>query len=464
MPINFRHKLPNFTPFLILLSISVFIFLVNLNFSKDYSNYKNIFVKQTPIQLDSCEEPGAPKCISRETFIRGGNALASGDILSSGESIYSTKNLYRFVMGTDGILVVYNKNQDPFWFVPTMQAKAYFKFEHDGNLVIYSENNQMLWESKTANSGANHLVMHSNGNLVLYADEKSIWDSNSDKTKIKSFKEIGFFSLVNLAARFTSFNYFLFLIILASLSLKFYALRKLKDNFSWFNILPYLMVLIFLHEGTQIRIAISLSIFLWALIFYLKDKLILAAILLLVAASFHVTILIFTLVVFADILNQKLGNRATMVLGAGLLLIALIPNIIPNLIFLAGSFSPKISVYFNSELLVNQNKSGLFQYFVIFIGALVGYVFLMKQYFSVEWIRLYKFSIISGVLAILILWVLRNNVIIASRLAEVLMLPVLLAIGEIFSQLYIHKKRVLLVMSILPLFVYMLLRSYVVFN
>jgi hypothetical protein len=306
--------------------------------------------------------------------------------------------------------------------------------------------------------------MHSNGNLVLYADEKSVWDSNSDKTEIKSFKEIGFFSLVNLAARFTSFNIFLFLIILASLSLKFYALRKIKDNFSWFNILPYLMVLIFLHEGTQIRIAIVLSIFLWALIFYLKDKLILAAILLLVAASFHVTILIFTLVVFADILNQKLGNRVTMVFGAGLFLIALIPNLIPNLVFLAGSFSPKISVYFNSELLVNQNKSGLFQYFIIFIGALVGYVFLMKQYFSVEWLRLYKFSIISGILAILILWVLRNNVIIASRLAEVLMLPILLAMGEIFTQLYMHKKRVLLFMSILPLFVYMILRSYVVFN
>lgn len=414
--------------------------------------------------MDPCEEPESPKCISREAFVRGDNALSSGDILSSGESLYSANKQYRFVMGRDGILVVYNSNQDPFWFVPTMQARAYFQFELDGNLVIYSEQNQILWESKTANSGANYLVMHSNGNLVLYADEKSIWDSSSDKTKIKSFKEIGFFSLVNLSAKFISFNTFLFLIILASLSLKFYALMKMKENFSWLNTLPYFLVLIFLHEGTQIRIAIALSIFLCALIFYLKDKFIFAAILLLISASFHVTILIFSLVIFADILSQKIGNRITTILGVGLFLIALIPDLISNLVVLTSSFLPNISVYFNSELLLNQNKSGLFQYFIIFVGALTAYVFLMKQYVSGEWFRLYKFSIISGVLAILILWVLRNNVIIASRLAEVLVLPILFVMGEIFSQLYIYKKRVLLFMSIMPLTLYMMLRSYIVFN
>lgn len=218
MQINLRPTFPPIPSLLILLGIVFFIFSINLNFSKDYLNYKNIYIQQTPIKLDPCEEPESPKCISREAFVRGDNALSSGDILSSGESLYSANKQYRFVMGRDGILVVYNSNQDPFWFVPTMQARAYFKFELDGNLVIYSEQNQILWESKTANSGANYLVMHSNGNLVLYADEKSIWDSSSDKTKIKSFKEIGFFSLVNLSAKFISFNTFLFLIILASLA------------------------------------------------------------------------------------------------------------------------------------------------------------------------------------------------------------------------------------------------------
>jgi len=449
---------------LALLLVSVFIYVINYSFSKDYDNYRQMFTKHVPITLNVCEEPGRDKCISPDQFIRGTNALYPGDMLPSGVRLFSLDRKFHLVMGTDGILVIYDESGAPLWFVATLQKRAYLKFEEDGNLVINTADHQRLWQSNTQGSNANFLVMHSNGNLVLYSNEKVIWDSSSDRMKIDSYREPGFLGLMKLFANFGSFNLFLFVVIFFSFALKFYAFEQIKPQLNLMNFLPYLAVLSFLHEGVQIRIAIALSLALLAIIFYIKSRKILATLFLLSAISFHVTTLIFALLALADYVCRKIGKGIALVLTVILLGVAMTPIFSEMMIQLMVAINPNFVAYFNGDTLTNQNKSGLFQYFFIFVGGLTLVNSLFHRAKNSEWARLKDLATLSGVMAVVILLVLKGNVIIASRLAEILLLPILLVLGETLCQLRESKRNGLLFLIIAGLLLYMLLRSYVVFG
>jgi cell wall-associated NlpC family hydrolase len=88
--------------------------------------------------------------------------LGPGDWLQNGG--------YRFVMQTDGNLVLYGPN-GPLWatYTHTAQNDAVLVNQGDGNLVIYTaDRRNVVWASRTNGRGAGRLVLQGDGNVVLY--------------------------------------------------------------------------------------------------------------------------------------------------------------------------------------------------------------------------------------------------------------------------------------------------------
>ena len=121
---------------------------------------------------------------------------------------------------------------------------------------------------------------------------------------INWLKDPAYFLAQAFSAGMMPISIFFGIIIASCLALKWLALRQLVDRPGWIIILPYLCVLSFLHEGTQIRIAIALSIALWSLVLWSKEKYLNAFLLILLAASFHISgitfLLPYTIIWLAD--------------------------------------------------------------------------------------------------------------------------------------------------------------------
>jgi drug/metabolite transporter (DMT)-like permease len=111
-----------------------------------------------------------------------------------------------------------------------------------------------------------------------------------------------------------------------------------------------------------------------------------------------------------------------------------------------------------------QNKTGLFQYFFIFVGALTTFVWLYYKPSSELWSRLKKIGLTSGCLAVVMLTVFHFNVVVSSRLADLLLLPLLLVLGANLFQLKERRQWFLLWGMTLSLIGYGILRGIVSFK
>lgn len=88
------------------------------------------------------------------------------------QQISSKNRIYRFIMQSDGNLVVY-KLKNPLWASNTVGRGEHFIMQRDGNAVLYDSNGKALWSSGTHNTGANRIVMQDDGNLVVYDGNNS---------------------------------------------------------------------------------------------------------------------------------------------------------------------------------------------------------------------------------------------------------------------------------------------------
>ena len=110
--------------------------------------------------------------------------------------------------------------------------------------------------------------------------------------------------------------------------------------------------------------------------------------------------------------------------------------------------------YSKGALFRNQNSSGLFQYFPIFVVIIASLVWRLYEPSTQVWAALKKMSLISGLMAVVVLLVFRFNVVIASRLADLLLLPVVLVLGPALVQLQKRNKKKLLWMVLTFLILY----------
>lgn len=117
-------------------------------------------------------------------FITLGNAAANDQLKSDqalypGQSIESANRLYKFIMQTDGNLVLY-QNQRALWSSRTngYQPKLAI-MQTDGNFVVYFHN-RSPWATGPRIPGS-YIVVQDDGNVVVYGSGRALWATGTNQ-------------------------------------------------------------------------------------------------------------------------------------------------------------------------------------------------------------------------------------------------------------------------------------------
>lgn len=276
---------------------------------------------------------------------------------------------------------------------------------------------------------------------------------------IDYLRDPAYFLLQAVLSSWISFDVFFGFLIFICLALKFSALLQVNFQPRILDVAPYLLVLGFLHEGIQMRIAIALSIAIWSLILFAKNQRLMALVVLAIACFFHVSASTFFVVFFAFLLYERFGK---LILIAGLFI-----TIVMAYTTVGHDLFMRAGLAMNARFLNypgGQNSSNLFQYFIFFVVSLTLFVWCYYKPTSAVWKNLYHIALSSGLLAISILQVFRFSVVTSSRLADLLQLPVLLILGATLSQLKSEKKYWPLCLMCAALLIYCAARGYISFR
>jgi PKD repeat protein len=94
--------------------------------------------------------------------------------LGRGQMVKSCDGRFKFILQTDGNLVLY-KNTQALWSSRT-NGKASFGtyMQADGNFVIYTQTGNPLWATGSRGNGA-WLAVQNDGNVVIYRKGKALW-------------------------------------------------------------------------------------------------------------------------------------------------------------------------------------------------------------------------------------------------------------------------------------------------
>jgi hypothetical protein len=277
-------------------------------------------------------------------------------------------------------------------------------------------------------------------------------------------KDPAYFLLQAVFSGLGNFEVFFSILIMVCLALKFSALLQVTPRPELLDVAPYLLVLGFMHEGIQMRIAIALSIALWAIIFFAKDKRVSACLLVAIAALFHITAATFFLVFSLAYLYKRLGVIVligTTILSGILAYTSVIPDILIKVGYITNA---RFMAYSQGTFFENQNKTGLFQYFIVFVLFLILCVWRYYKPHCLVWKNLKLLALTSGLMAAAILQIFRFNVVVSARLSELLLLPVLLVLGATLVQLKNDKKYIALFCIVAALVFYCAVRSIISFN
>jgi hypothetical protein len=273
---------------------------------------------------------------------------------------------------------------------------------------------------------------------------------------IVTLRDPGYSFIQNFFAKLICFEVFMAAFIASSLLIKYFGFIFVNRRPTLWDVLPYLLILGFLHEPIQIRAAMALAIGFWSMILFVKNQKLWALLVLLLAATFHASALVFILVFLLLWLFDRFQYKVFYVGLALVVGLSFLPTL-PELLKLVGqTFNSRYLVYIDQA---GQNKTGLFAYYYVFVGALtllVAYLFKAKD---AMWQRWYQLSIASGCLSFAVLLVFHFSVNIASRLADILLFPLTLVLGALLVQLKQEKRYFLLVLIVLGLLFYCGLRG-----
>jgi hypothetical protein len=109
------------------------------------------------------------------------DTLKDGQRLNAGEKISSLDGNFYLIMQADNNLVLYDKNNKPYWATNTVGSNATFAtMQSDGNLVLYTQAGQPVWASHTDGHPNAYLIIQNDRNLVIYQNgNNAIWASNT---------------------------------------------------------------------------------------------------------------------------------------------------------------------------------------------------------------------------------------------------------------------------------------------
>jgi hypothetical protein len=110
------------------------------------------------------------------------DTLHPGEWLVKEQGLSSNNGYYRFIMQTDGNLVLYvGSGYRPLWSSGTYGNPSVVgvKMQTDGNLVIYNPS-KAIWNSGTWNKPGSYLVLQDDGNMVIYDKPRAVWATNTN--------------------------------------------------------------------------------------------------------------------------------------------------------------------------------------------------------------------------------------------------------------------------------------------
>jgi len=126
-----------------------------------------------------------PKSVTSEPCHGCGNALMTGEEITTGDWLESPNGRYRLYLQGDGNLVLRDQQDgQALWSSKTNgQGATRLVLQGDNNLVLYTASNAPVWSSGTVGSGAGELRVNDDGTLALYQGANVVWSvpSNSDE-------------------------------------------------------------------------------------------------------------------------------------------------------------------------------------------------------------------------------------------------------------------------------------------
>lgn len=277
-------------------------------------------------------------------------------------------------------------------------------------------------------------------------------------------KDPGYFVLQNISVGLIPFEVFIALIIFMSLFIKLLALMQIYPRVSILLAFPYLMLLGFMHEGTQLRAGLALGFCLWALVFWIQEKRAHAIVALLVGSLFHISIAIYFLIFTLLMLATQFG---AVVFGVAILvaIVLAFPMVTSQALLMIGEITNARYMSYSQGIIFHElNVTGLFQYYFLLFALLAAIIW---RYFSPvlqtakQWRQL---ALVCAMVAIAFLIDFRFNTIVASRLADLMLLPIALSLGLLLEQLWARKKRKLFIFLVVLLSLYCLARGYTIFS
>lgn len=110
------------------------------------------------------------------------DTLHPGEWLVKEQGLSSNNGYYRFIMQSDGNLVLYvGSGYRPLWSSGTYgQQVTGAVMQTDGNLVIYNPSGRAIWSSNTWDKPGSYLVVQNDGNVVIYRPKCPIWATNTN--------------------------------------------------------------------------------------------------------------------------------------------------------------------------------------------------------------------------------------------------------------------------------------------
>lgn len=125
---------------------------------------------------------GSPNILLASEIANACGTLLAGQSLSQEQSVSSCNGAIRFILQSDGNVVLYNNSGQALWASDTWGRydATSLRMQSDGNLVLYTDDGTPIWSSGTWNNPGAYLAIQDDSNVVIYtAGGQPIWSTNT---------------------------------------------------------------------------------------------------------------------------------------------------------------------------------------------------------------------------------------------------------------------------------------------
>lgn len=278
------------------------------------------------------------------------------------------------------------------------------------------------------------------------------------------FNETVFHLINNAFSYFLSDTQTIFTLTFLSILSKFYLIDKISHN----NFATYIYVIVFLFyfDGIILRVGLATTFILFSFYLFILRKYIFSLIAILIATQIHITSLVYLFPLFLTLfINSSITTKS---IYASPLLLMLNLNFINLISFASTNFNEKYSFYIDGaksdleDITINFVGYCFFYFVTIFYTNYKIKDFLLKKNCSNT--TFIKTCHIATVFGLLLLTLLKSNAVIAARLSDLLLLPIIFTLSMVINNNFLNKKRFENLMVFAFILTYGIMRNFNVYS